>query len=201
MLSPSHGSVMPSQMLVGSTESKHNVIRLSNDVWKERQAKWDHYFMGNAEAVSLASKDPSTKVGCVITDSDYRIVSTGFNGFPRGIKDTEERLNNRELKYKLILHSEPNAILFAHRDLRNCTIYTWPFMPCSSCALLIIQSGITRVVAPYVDNSRWEESFKLTKELFEEANIELTLLDWQSSESRDSKDSERYSVGHVLGSI
>ena len=55
------------------------------------------------------SKDPSTKVGCVVVGQDREIRSTGFNGFPRGISDDLDRLTDREQKYPLICHAEENA--------------------------------------------------------------------------------------------
>lgn len=138
---------------------------------------WDNFYLNLAELYASASKDPSTKVGSVIIDKDKRIVSTGYNGLPRNIEDTYERLNNREIKYSLIIHAERNALLYAKSNLENCTIFTWPFMPCSSCASLIIQSGIKRVVSLNNNNSRWEESFNLSKEIFKEAKVELKLYD------------------------
>lgn len=71
--------------------------------------KWHHRFLSLAKHVAGWSKDPSTKVGCVIA-KDKRIVSVGYNGFPEGIRDTYERLNNRELKYQIVQHAEENAI-------------------------------------------------------------------------------------------
>jgi len=136
---------------------------------------WDLWFLGLAEYVASASKDPSTKVGSVIVDSKRRIVSLGYNGLPAGIEDTEERLSNRELKYKLIVHAERNALLFSNSKVENCTIYTWPFMPCSSCASLIIQSGISRVVSLNSENPRWLEDFFLSTRLFSEASVDLVL--------------------------
>jgi dCMP deaminase len=137
--------------------------------------KWDVRFLRLAEHVSLWSKDPSTKTGAVITDSQQRIVSLGYNGFPRGVADTNERLNNREIKYEMIVHCERNAIIFAQRDLKDCTLYTWPFMSCSVCAAMVIQSGITRCVAPYSDNPRWQASFQLTTDMFKESGVQLDL--------------------------
>lgn len=134
--------------------------------------KWDSRYLELAKFVSNWSKDPSTKVGAVIT-RDNRIVSLGFNGFPQGVNDTIDRYENRELKYKMVVHAEPNAIISAKQDLKGCWLYTWPFMPCSSCAGLIIQSGITRIITPYVDNPRWAESFALSKNMFYEANVEI----------------------------
>ena len=137
---------------------------------------WDNYFLEMAQYISKASLDPSTKVGAVIIDDKRRIISTGYNGFPRGIAD-DERLNDRSTKLNIVVHAEINAILFANRDLAGCTLFTFPFMPCSSvgsnCSSLVIQSGIKRVVTHFNENPRWFESFKLTRNLFKEAGVEL----------------------------
>lgn len=138
--------------------------------------KWDLRFLDMAYHISTWSKDPSTQVGAVIVDDKNRFISTGYNGFPKGIKDTPERLNNRELKYKIVVHAELNAISFAERSLQGSTLYTYPFMPCSKCAGPIMQNGISRIVAPYSDNPRWIEDFKLSSELFAEKGVEVILL-------------------------
>lgn len=132
--------------------------------------KWDLRFIELAKLVGSWSKDPSTKVGAVIVDEKNRIVSVGYNGFPQGIID-DERLQDRETKYKVVVHGEINAILFANKSVAGCTLYTIPFEPCPRCAGLIIQSGIKRVVAPKNTNARWEEDFKISRELFSEAKI------------------------------
>ncbi len=138
--------------------------------------KWDRRFLALAEHISQWSKDPSTKVGAVIVDEDNRVVSLGYNGLPRGVEDSPERLENREIKYKAIIHGERNALLFARRSVKGCRLYAWPFMPCSVCAGMIINAGIIKVTAPLSDNSRWVEDFKLSQELFSEAEVELRLL-------------------------
>lgn len=132
--------------------------------------KWDLRFLELAKFISSWSLDPSTKVGAVITDTENRVVSVGYNGFPKGIKD-DDRLNNREIKYQIVVHGEVNAIMFANKSLENCTLYTYPFEPCPRCAGIIIQSGIRRIVAPYNTIDRWENDFKLSRQLFSEANI------------------------------
>jgi len=139
--------------------------------------KWDKWFLGLAQYVSTASKDPSTKVGAVIVAPDRRVVSTGYNGLPRGVEDTEERLNNRELKYQLIVHAERNALLFAREPLDGCTIFTTPFAPCSVCAGMIIQSGIKNIVSFYVEDTKWLDSFRLSSKMFEEAGIKMILYE------------------------
>lgn len=143
----------------------------------DKQAKWDERYLGLAEYIAAWSQDPSTKVGAVIVDEKNRPVSFGFNGLPQGVEDTPERLNNREIKYKMILHAERNALLFATTDLEGCTLYTWPMQPCAACTAMIIQSGIKRVVAKYQDNERWTEEFALSMEMFAEAGVKLELID------------------------
>lgn len=138
--------------------------------------KWDLRFLDLAEFISKWSKDPSTKVGAVITDSNNRIISIGYNGFPQNIVDNN-RLQDRETKYKIIVHGEMNAILFANRSLNECTLYTYPFMPCPRCASMIIQAGINRVVSYNNMPERWKNEFELSKTLFKEAKIELKLYE------------------------
>lgn len=138
--------------------------------------KWDRRFLGMAAHIAGWSRDPSTQVGAVIVHPDKTIASLGFNGFPRGVNDDESRYNDRELKYKLVVHAEANAIVAANTSLRDCKIYTWPFPPCSSCTGLIIQSGITAVVAPEptaAQIERWGNSFDLSRSMLSEAGVEF----------------------------
>jgi dCMP deaminase len=137
---------------------------------------WDHRFLVLAKLIGSWSKDPSTQVGAVIVDENNRIVSVGYNGFPQNIKD-DDRLYDRETKYKIVVHGEINAILFANRSIAGCTLYTFPFEPCPRCAGLIIQSGIKRVVSLVNTIDRWEEDFKVTRQLFKEANIVMDYYD------------------------
>lgn len=138
--------------------------------------EWNNWFLGLAQYIATASKDPSTKVGAVIVDEERRVVSLGYNGLPRGIEDTKERLENRDLKYKIIVHAERNALLFARGSIKGCTIYTYPMMPCAVCASMIIQSGIKKVVAPKSDNPRWIQDMELSTKLFEEAGVVVELV-------------------------
>jgi dCMP deaminase len=145
------------------------------EVTGERLTKWDKRFLELAKLVASWSKDPSTQTGAVITDDNLRVVSLGYNGLARGVEDSDVRLNNRDLKYKIIVHCERNAIIFAQRDLKGCTLYTHPFMSCSVCAAMVIQTGIKRVVAPRSDNPRWVDDFKLSEMMFKEAGVEVVL--------------------------
>lgn len=137
---------------------------------------WHHRFLDLAKLVSSWSKDPSTKVGSVIVDNQNRIVSIGFNGFPKNIGD-DFRLNDRETKYNIVVHAECNAIMFASKPLEKCTIYTYPFQPCSRCAGMIIQSGINKVITlPLKNNDRWKTDFELAQKLFIESNTDLEFI-------------------------
>ena len=137
--------------------------------------KWDKRFIDLAKLVGSWSKDPSTQVGAVITDDNNRIVSIGFNGFPQKVVDSEDRLVDREYKYDIVVHAEANALMFANKSVEGCTLYTWPFQPCSRCAGLIIQSGIKRVVSVKSSDDRWKKNFRLARQLFDESGI---ILEW-----------------------
>ncbi len=120
---------------------------------------WDEYFMGIAVLSSYRSKDPNTKVGACIVDSDHKVVSIGYNGMPRGIDEEAVSWNKGEdldSKYLYVCHAEFNAILNT-RDgaaLKGCTMYVTLF-PCNECTKAIIQTGIKEIV--YFDN-KYEDS-------------------------------------------
>lgn len=151
-----------------------------NSRQNKRQLKWDRRFLEMAECVSQWSKDPSTKVGAVIVDPEtQRVISVGFNGFPRGIQDNAERLLLRETKYDLIIHAEMNALQFAERSVKGCTLYVYPLPPCIRCATMIIQSGIKRVVSSAAWPTKWghwKNSIAKSVQLFNEAEVECS---WQ----------------------
>lgn len=135
--------------------------------------KWDLRFLDVAKQIATWSKDPRTKVGCVIVDVDHNQLSGGFNGFPRGIAD-DDRLENRDTKLRMIVHAEANAVAAAARNghsLKNAICYcTLP--PCSQCAALLIQAGVRSV---FVLTGGWEkrnvESVNVAKQLFYEAGV------------------------------
>ena len=142
-------------------------------------AGWDRYGMDLARVVAGRSKDPSTQCGAVLLDARRRVVSTGYNGFPRGIPDEAMLLQDRETKLALTLHAEENALLFAHRDLHGCTLYVWPMPPCAACARKLVQAGIVRVVAlaPTPEQAqRWGSSMEWARWLYTMAGIEYLEL-------------------------
>lgn len=141
----------------------------------ESLTKWDSRYLELARHVSGWSRDPSTKVGAVLVRPDKSVAGLGFNGIPRGVIDSPDRLEDRETKLAMTIHAESNAILSAHERLDGCTIYVWPMPPCSHCAGQVIQAGITRVVAPE-PGERWAQSCKLGRTMMREAGVEVEWL-------------------------
>lgn len=144
--------------------------------------EWDIFYLGLAKYVASKSKDPSTQCGAVIVDAKKAVVSLGFNGFPIGVEDSADRYNDRDTKLKIVIHAEANAIVFAKADLSGCKIYTYPFLSCSTCAGLIIQSGIKHIVSPVCPPdklARWADSFKLSTQLYTEAGVQVELIEFE----------------------
>ena len=111
----------------------------------QKQSAWDEYFMKIAETVAVKSKDPSSKMGYVIVDPKKRVVSLGYNGMLQGADESKMTLSERPMKYYFAIHSEMNAILFAHQDLTGCTIYN-RVATCENCLKYCLQAGIKRFV-------------------------------------------------------
>ncbi len=161
---------------------------------RENYISWDEYFMGVAILASKRSKDPSTQVGACIVNDDNKIVSVGYNGFPRGCSDDEfpwDRSGEKEsaTKYPYVCHAELNAILNsgAH-DLKGCRIYVALF-PCNECAKAIIQCGIKEVI--YIsDKYKDTDLVQASKRMLNSAGVKLTHFESDKSLSIDF-DSER----------
>lgn len=139
---------------------------------------WDQYFMGVAVLASKRSKDPVTQTGAVIVDSDKKIVSIGYNGFPIGCKDDEFPWDDSsapfslESKHMYVVHSELNAILNAHgANLVGDIMYTTLF-PCAECAKAIINVGISRIV--FLDIKYNKTYTEAAKRMFNAANVHYT---------------------------
>ena len=112
-------------------------------------SRWDQRFLDLAKQIASWSKDPSRQIGAVIVGHNRQIISQGYNGFPRGIRDDEDRYNDRETKYKYVVHAEANAIYNALANgakLEGSTLYVTGLPVCHECAKAIIQTGIKRVV-------------------------------------------------------
>ncbi len=137
---------------------------------------WDEYFLKIAETVALRSKDPSTKVGTVIVDERKRPVSFGYNGLIQGADESKLTLTERPMKYYFSMHSEINAIIFAHRDLTGCTCYS-VYAPCVDCLRFLLQAGITRIVYKNAHVESHKNKVKNSMQNSETDTAILALLD------------------------
>jgi len=141
--------------------------------------KWNQRYMAMAKEVAQWSKDPNTKVGAVAVGSKGQILSQGYNGFPRGISDSEDRLSDRETKYKYVVHAEMNVIYnatYSGVSLDGAKLYVYGLPVCSECAKGIIQVGITEVYVAQecIDlRPQWFISFQQTMDMFNEAGIKV----------------------------
>ena len=142
--------------------------------------KWYKRYIDLAKETASWSKDPSRKIGAVIIGEQGQVISMGYNGFPRGIADTDERLNNRETKYKYVVHAELNCIFNAiHNNASpvGSSIYVTGLPVCNECAKAIIQVGIKNVIMDTKPIDNWKESGETALELFAEAGVNFYYLD------------------------
>jgi len=136
---------------------------------------WDEYFMLLAMITSFKSKDPATKVGCVIVDSNNRQVTMGYNGMVAGIDESklpwgkDKTVPLKYQKYGYVVHSEANAILHAPRSLEDCRMYVTLF-PCNECAKLIASKKVKEVIF-LSDKHKDQEGTQMAKYLFDLAGI------------------------------
>lgn len=143
--------------------------------------KWNLRYMKLAYEISKWSKDPSKQIGAVLIGLKGQVISQGYNSFPRKIKDTEERYNNREIKYKYIIHAELNCIynaIYNNSDIENTVLYVYGLPVCHECAKAIIQTGIKYVFMCYPENNTWTESGDLALSMFDEVGIQYTKINY-----------------------
>jgi dCMP deaminase len=141
---------------------------------------WDAYYLGICRHVAARSKDPHTQIGCVVVGPAHEIRSTGYNSFPRGIRDDVPERLERPTKYLWMEHAERNAIYNAARagtSTEGCSIYV-EIMPCMDCARAIVQAGITQVVISRERMSQYSsdyynEHFQEVEILFGEAGVKI----------------------------
>ena len=134
--------------------------------------------MGVSLLSAMRSKDPNTQVGACIVSNDNKIMSVGYNGFPRGCSDDEfpwERNGEKsnDTKYPFVCHAELNAILNAGgRSLSGSRIFVALF-PCNECAKAIIQSGIKEVI--YISDKYADSDDTIaSKKMLNAAGVKLT---------------------------
>ena len=105
---------------------------------------WDEYFINIAKQVATKSKDPSSKVGCVMVSGDNRPISFGYNGFVSGC-DESEMTQERPLKYHLVIHAEMNALMFAGGTVKGSKVYA-THGPCENCLKHLMQAGVKEII-------------------------------------------------------
>lgn len=132
------------------------------------QDKWDKTFLEMAMSISKMSKDPSTQVGAVLVSPDNQRISSGYNGFVKGINETPEKWL-RPLKYQYVRHAEENAIVFCPFETKGATLYC-THQSCHRCMGLVAQAGIKRLVyvEPYKNLEYpdiWQEHASLLEEV------------------------------------
>lgn len=132
--------------------------------------------MGIAHLSALRSKDPSTQVGAVIVDDEHKVVSIGYNGFPKGCSDDEYPWEKdgeaQDSKYAYVVHAELNAILNSPRSVKGCSLYVSLF-PCNECAKAIIQSGIREIIYEE-DKYAHTPAVLASKRMLKSAQVKLT---------------------------
>lgn len=148
---------------------------------KTTHYQWDDRFLDLAKQIGSWSKD-RTKIGAVIVDDNKRILTQGYNGFPRGIEDHPSRLDDRGIKLKYVVHAEMNCIYNAcHHgvSLNGSTLYVAGLPTCSDCAKGVIQAGIKRVVMKFnfgLLTGPWGESWMTSQQMLSEANVYYEIL-------------------------
>jgi dCMP deaminase len=144
--------------------------------------KWDQRYLKLAYGIAQWSKDPSSKIGAITVGSKGQVLSQGFNGFPRGLKDDFSRLHDRETKYKYVVHAEMNAIYNATYNgtsLDGATLYVYGLPTCYECAKGVIQVGIKRVVMPNQKiEGKWLDSWLTSMSFFDEAGVDFDFIDF-----------------------
>lgn len=163
--------------------NNHAIQSYANDCFGHRTDKskknWDIYFLKMAELIASKSKDRSTKVGAVIVGPDNEVLSTGYNGFPRGVDDDVDFRHERPLKYQWVEHAERNAIFNAARNgtmLKGSRLYlNTNAIPCTDCARAMIQSGIISVIGPdkkfIGKGSQWEKDLEVAEDMLIEVGV------------------------------
>jgi dCMP deaminase len=149
------------------------------DLFRRPVEDWHRFFMDLAVRAALMSKDPDRKVGAVLVTPDRRQLSIGYNGFPAGVPDRPDWLEDRELKLEHTVHAEENCLNQAPFDPHGCDLYVTRF-PCYHCAVdWVIKRGISHVIAPRPDfgHLRWGESWIRSLAELRHAHIKITYME------------------------
>lgn len=171
-----HQTIYPLNMITTETAPLTLDSPLQNcTICQDTQcSKWDSRFLRIAHEVQSWSKDPGTKVGCVLV-KNKRIIATGYNGFPANLSDALPLYENRDYKLAITIHAEQNALFNAAKNGTNtegCFAYV-TFPPCSQCAAALIQAGVKIVYSPdpKFAPERWQKTFYIANKILTEAGV------------------------------
>ena len=137
-------------------------------------------YKGVLKEIALMSKDRNTKVGAIALDNKFNIVSTGYNGFPRGVNDDVEERHQRPDKYLWTSHAEENLVAqaaYMGKSLKDTTVLVSSLFACNVCARMLVQAGVKRIIAPAADEGNWKNSNEVAIEIFKEAGVEIIFKD------------------------
>lgn len=141
--------------------------------------RWTEHYLAMCNLMSHMSRDDTTQVGAVLVNEDKAVISTGYNGFPCGVNDSDPLRHKRPEKYRWYEHAERSAIYYAARHgsrTKGCTLFI-NAPPCSDCARAVIQAGIVQVIYPehhaFLKREDWQPDIKAAKEMMEEVGIKI----------------------------
>jgi dCMP deaminase len=142
--------------------------------------KWDKRFWELAKFVSAWSKDPAAKIGAVIA-TERGVIAMGYNGFPKGVEDSADRLEEDDTKLNMVVHAEQNALLIAGPAALGAEMFVWGKPVCSSCGGMIVQAGISRVVSMDPEkspgSSKWKNRGIVAVSMLKEAGVEMVFME------------------------
>jgi dCMP deaminase len=170
-------SIFDPKLLSGFLENSEKRETSSYVRDTNRLNKWDERYIELAAHVAAWSKDPDAKVGCVIVNPAFgRVVAFSFNGFPAIVTDCVKLLHHEDKNKKLdrTIHAEQNALLYAGREANGCHAYIVGKPVCNTCAIMLIQAGIRRVVAapPRPDgDKKWDKLGRIALTMFKDAGV------------------------------
>jgi dCMP deaminase len=138
--------------------------------------KWDGRFWELAQFVAKWSKDPDAAIGSIVAN-ERGVIAMGYNGFPKGVEDTADRLNDKDIKLSMVVHAEQNALLLAGPAAQGAELFVWGKPICSTCAGVIIQARIKRVVCTnpktMPNDSKWKATGITALKMLREAKVEV----------------------------
>ncbi|KAI9189569.1 Deoxycytidine monophosphate (dCMP) deaminase [Blastocladiella emersonii ATCC 22665] len=182
----------------------HAMLRASNLLSSDRlRPGWDSYFMSLCDLAARRSNCMKRRVGCLLVNAQCRVLSTGYNGTPRGLVNCNHggcaRCNAATaragdgLDACLCMHAEENALLEVGRAAAGATLYCTTF-PCLGCAKKLVQCGVREVVFGHAYTAGGGDA-RVVAELFDRVGLVArqhsavagpTVLSW-STDPRDRR--------------